>query len=116
MNLKLWFSKVKRRRNRSKTKFAPSRHISRRLYRTRKIEQANSENCGPPLGNKFDLEVGQRSPSRSRHWYHQKGLVTKNTHAKYQIPTCKIAKVMAKVKVFVKDGRTDRQTDGTNEI
>ena len=30
-------------------------------------EQANSENCGPPLGNKFDLEVGQRSPSRSRH-------------------------------------------------
>ena len=27
----------------------------------------NSENCGPPLGNKFDLEVGQRSPSRSRH-------------------------------------------------
>ena len=29
--------------------------------------QANSENCGPPLGNKFDLEEGQRSPSRSRH-------------------------------------------------
>ena len=28
-------------------------------------KQANSENCGPPLGNKFDLEVGQRS--RSRH-------------------------------------------------
>ena len=27
-------------------------------------EQANSENCGPPLGNKFDLEVGQRSRSR----------------------------------------------------
>ena len=30
-------------------------------------EQANSENCGPPLGNKFDLEVGQRSSSRSRY-------------------------------------------------
>ena len=34
---------------------------------TKKLEQANSENCGPPLGNKFDLEEGQRSPSRSRH-------------------------------------------------
>ena len=33
----------------------------------KKGKQANSENCGPPLGNKFDLEVGQRSPSRSRH-------------------------------------------------
>ena len=30
-------------------------------------QQANSENCGPPLGNKFDLEVGQRSQSRLRH-------------------------------------------------
>ena len=29
--------------------------------------QANSENCGPPLSNKFDLEVGQRSRSRSQH-------------------------------------------------
>ena len=29
--------------------------------------QKNSENCGPPLSNKFDLEVGQRSTSRSRH-------------------------------------------------
>ena len=38
-------------------------------------------------------------------WYHQKGLVTKNTHAKYQSSTCKSAKVIAKVKVFVTDGR-----------
>ena len=28
------------------------------------IMQANSENCGPPPGNIFDLEVGQRSRSR----------------------------------------------------
>ena len=41
-------------------------------------------------------------------WYHRKGLVTKNTHAKYQSSTCNSAKVMAKVKVFV----TDRWTDG----
>ena len=31
------------------------------------FKQANSENYGPPLGNKFYLEVGQRSRSRSRH-------------------------------------------------
>ena len=36
------------------------------LY-TSETEQANSENCGPPLGNKFDLEKGQTSLSRSRH-------------------------------------------------
>ena len=38
-------------------------------------------------------------------WYHRKGLVTKNTHAKYKSSTCKSAKVMTKVKVFVTDGR-----------
>ena len=45
-------------------------------------------------------------------WYHQKGLVTRNTHAKYQSSICNSAKVMAKVKVFVTDGQTDRQTEG----
>ena len=54
-------------------------------------------------------------------WYHRKGLVTKNTHAKYQRSTSNSAKVMAKVKVFVTDGQTDRRTDRgtdrrTNEI
>ena len=44
-------------------------------------------------------------------WYHQKGNVTMNTHAKYQSSTCNNAKVMAKVKVFVTEGLTDRQTD-----
>ena len=45
-------------------------------------------------------------------WYHRKGLVTRNTHAKYQSSICNSAKVMAKVKVFVTDGQTDRQRDG----
>ena len=44
-------------------------------------------------------------------WYHRKGLVTGNTHAKYQSSICNSAKVMAKVKVFVTDGQTDRRTD-----
>ena len=33
--------------------------------------QENSENCGPPPGNNFDLEVDQRS--RSRHGVNGKG-------------------------------------------
>ena len=37
-------------------------------------KQANSENCGPLLRNKFDLEVGQRSRSRSQHGTNRKGL------------------------------------------
>ena len=40
-----------------------------------------------------------------------KGLHTRNTHAKYQSSRLNGSKVMAKVKVFVTDGRTDRQTD-----
>ena len=36
-----------------------------------KNSQANSENCGTPPGNNFDLEVGQRS--RSRHGVNGKG-------------------------------------------
>ena len=43
--------------------------------------------------------------------YHRKGVVTKNTHAKYQSSTCNSAKVMAKVKVFVTDRGTDGRTD-----
>ena len=42
-------------------------------------------------------------------WYHRRGLVTKNTHAKYQSSICNSAQVMAKVKVFVTDRRTDRR-------
>ena len=45
-------------------------------------------------------------------WYHRKGLVTRNTHAKYQSSICNSAKVMAKVKVFVTDGQTEGRTDG----
>ena len=48
-------------------------------------------------------------------WYHRKGLVTRNIHAKYQSSICNSAKVMAKVKVFVTDGQTDRQTEGRTD-
>ena len=48
-------------------------------------------------------------------WHHRKGLVTKNTHAKYQSSICNSAKVVAEVKVFVTDRRTDRQRDGRTD-
>ena len=38
------------------------------------IKQANSKNCGPPPGNKFDFEIGQRSRSWSPHGTNRKGL------------------------------------------
>ena len=50
-------------------------------------------------------KVGQMSRSRScvqNLWYCWKGLVMRNTHAKYESPICWDEKVMANVKVFQK--------------
>ena len=50
-------------------------------------------------------KVGQRSRSGSHvqnSWYRRKGLVTRNTHAKYESPISYDEKVMASVKVFQK--------------
>ena len=71
----------------------------------------------PPLGNKFDLKVAQRSPSRSRH-----GTIGKVLSQRTNMPNIKalpviVQKLWQTVKVFVTDGRTDRPTDRqTNEI
>ena len=49
-----------------------------------------------------DPNVGQRSRSRSRAknlWYHRKGVVIRNTHAKYESPTSDGKKVISKRKV-----------------
>ena len=54
-----------------------------------RYEQANSENCGPPLGNKFDLEVGQRSRSRSRH-----GIIGKVLLQRTHMPSIKALPVI----------------------
>ena len=76
-----------------------------------------------PLGHCVSLpgqswsfpKVGQRSRSRSHVqnlWYRWKGLVTRNTHAKYESPICYGEKVILNVKVCWRtDGRTDRQSD-----
>ena len=58
---------------------------------------------------------GHTPRSRSqgqKYWYPWKGLVTGNTHVKYESPTTYHSKVKAKVKVFLTDGQTDRRTDG----
>ena len=80
------------------------------------LTQANSENCGPPLGNKFDLEVGQRSPSRSRHGTTGK-VLSQGTH----MPSIKalsviVQKLWPRLKFLWqtdrgRDGRTEGQTD-----
>ena len=52
-------------------------------------QKANSENCGPPLGNKFDLEVGQRSRSRSQH-----GTIGKVLSQRRRMPSIKALPVI----------------------
>ena len=42
-------------------------------FPTAKNKQENLKNCGPPRGNKFDLEIGQRSTSQ--HGTNRKGLL-----------------------------------------
>ena len=68
------------------------------------LKQANSENCGPPLDNKFDLEVGQRSLSRSRH-----GTIRKVLSQRTHMPSIKALSVIVQKLwprlVFVTDRR-----------
>ena len=63
----------------------------------RRIEeiQANSENCGPPRGNKFDLE--KRSKVKVTAWCQLKGLVTRTMHAKYQCSIFNTSEDMSQV-------------------
>ena len=75
-------------------------------------QQANSGNCGPPLGNKFDLEVGQRSPSRSRH-----GTIGKVLSQRTHMPNIKalpviVQKLWPRLKFL---WQTDRQTEGRTD-
>ena len=73
--------------------------------------QANSEICDPPLSNRFDLEVGQKSWSRWEHGTIGK-VLSQRTHMQSITFLPSTAKCMAKVKVFDIDRRTDRRTDG----
>ena len=59
-------------------------------------------------------KVGQSPRSRSKgqsSWYPMKGLLTRITHMKNESHIPYSLKVMAKVKVFVTDGQTDRHKD-----
>ena len=75
------------------------------------MEQANSENCGPPRGNKFDLENSQRS----RHGANWKGLLQGPGMPKYQCSNFNTSEDMSQVKVFVTDRGTDKGTDGQTD-
>ena len=59
----------------------------------------------------FFSKVGQNSRSRSqsqKFWCWQKGLVTRNTHVKFESPIPYGSKVMTKVKFFSKIGQKSR--------
>ena len=72
--------------------------------------QTNSKNCGPPPGNKFDLEVGQRS--RSPHGTNRKGLSQGSCMPNINVLSLIPQKIWARLKfLWQTDGRTDRQTD-----
>ena len=73
-------------------------------------EQANSENCGPPCGNKFDLEKGQRS--RSQHGAIWKGLSQGSCMPNINALPLILKKIWARLKFFVTDRRTEKRTDG----
>ena len=59
------------------------------------------------------INVGQRSQSRSKKWYWLNGLVTKNTHDKYESPTSYGSKVMINVGQR-SQSRSQGQKNGTD--
>ena len=63
---------------------------------------------------KYDSPVFYGSKGHSqgqevKNCYWWKGLVARNTHVKYQIPTSNGSKVMSNVKVFATDRQTNRK-------
>ena len=75
-------------------------------------KQANSKNCGPPPGSKFDLEVDQRSMSRSSHGINRKGLSQGSCMPNINALSLILQKIWARLKfLWQTDGRIDRQTD-----
>ena len=79
-------------------------------YHLMLLIQANSENCGPPLGNNFDLEEGQRS--RSRHGVTWKGLSQGSCMPNINALPLILQKIWARLKfLWQTDGGTGRGTD-----
>ena len=64
-----------------------------------------SKNCGPPPGNKFDLEVGQRSRSRSLHGTNRKGLSQGSCMPNINVLSLIPQKIWARLKFLL---QTDR--------
>ena len=62
------------------------------------------------LGPKFGPKNSLKKSLGTHKWYHMKGLVTRNTHVKYESSISYGSKVMAKVKFLWTDRRTDRWT------
>ena len=78
------------------------------LYFWYQCKQANSKNCGPPPGNKFDLEIGQRSRSRSAHGTNRQGLSQWSCMPSINALSLILQKIWARLKFL---WRTEGQTD-----
>ena len=77
-------------------------------------KQANSENCGPPRGNKFDLEKGRRS--RSQNGANWKGLSQGTCMPNINALSLILQKIWARLKfLWQTDGGTDGQTEGQKD-
>ena len=82
------------------------------INRESKSKQANSDYCGPPLGNNFDLEEGQRSRSMSRDGVTWKGLSQGSCMLNINTLSLILQKIWARLKfLWQTDGRRDGQTD-----
>ena len=82
------------------------------IYDAHVCKQANSKNCGPPPGNKFDLGVGQRSRSRSLHGINRKGLSQGSCMPNINALSLILQKIWARLKfLWQRDWQTDRLTD-----
>ena len=76
------------------------------------FKQANVENCGPPRGNKFDLEKGQRSRRRPRHGANWKGLSQWPCKSNINALSLILQKIWARLKfLWQTEGWRDGQTD-----
>ena len=87
-------------------------HITETNRYTKQLYTSKFRELWSPLGNKFDLEVGQRSPSRSQH-----GTIGKVLSQRTHMPSIKALPVMVqklwpRLKfLWQTDRQTDRRTD-----
>ena len=102
---KLWCDGRTEWRNDGRTDKANTKCPLAILWRGHK---KNLKNCGPPPGNKYDLEVSKRSRSRSPHSTNAKDLSQGSCMPNINVLSLILQKIWARLKfLWQTDGRTD---------